>query len=243
VRETAYGWSKGNTFQLGAALAFYRTFALAPTLVIAIALAGILFGKDAAKGRLDAQLADAVGPSVAQAVAEILTSVHANRSGWTATLVGFSLVLFGATGMFIQPLTALNAIWGVQLKPGCGVWNIIRSRFFAFLLVLTIVALLVLSLIANAALVALRGDLPPAYWSGESFLWEGADWLLSLALLTLLVAMIYKLLPDAVIAWRNVWVGSFITALLFVLGNYLNCQHLYRPPPLPFTGQPAPWWS
>src|SRR5262249_24304399 len=118
VKETAYGWSQPHTFQSGAALAFYGAFALAPTLVIAIALAGIFFGEEAAKGRLDAALADALSPSVAQAVAEILTYVHVTRSGWMATLAGFGLVLFAATGIFMQLQMALNAIWGVQPKPG-----------------------------------------------------------------------------------------------------------------------------
>jgi membrane protein len=239
VRETVYGLSNGDTFQFGAALAFYAAFALAPTLVIAIALAGILFGEDAAKGRLDSQLAEAVGPTVAKAFAEILAIVHVNRSGWIATVIGFGLILFGATGMFIQLQMALNAIWGVQPKPGRGFWNMIRSRFFAFVLVLGTAALLLLSLVANAGMVALRAYLPLAYWSGEPYLWEGADWLLSLVLLTLLFAMIFKLLPDAIIAWRNVWVGSFITALLFALGNYLICQYLYRAAPASVYGPAA----
>jgi membrane protein len=239
VRETVDGWSKGDSFQLGAALAFYGVFALAPTLVIAIAVAGILFGEDAAKGRLDSQLAEAVGPTVAQAFAEVLTSVHVNRSGWTVTLIGFGLILFAATGMFLQLQLALNNIWGVQVKPGRGFWNMIRSRLLAFVLVLGVGALLLLSLIANAAMVAVRAYLPPAYWSSEPYLWDGADWLLSLVLLTLLFAMIFKLLPDAIIAWRNVWVGAFITAVLFALGNYLICQYLYRAAPASVYGPAA----
>jgi membrane protein len=228
VSETAYGWSEPHTFQLGAALAFYGVFALAPTLVIAIALAGIFFGEDAAKGRLDAALTDALGGTVAQAIAGTLAYVHVTGSGWTATVVGFGLVLFASTGIFVQLQMALNIIWGVQPKPGRGLWNLARSRLLAFVLVLGVGALLILSLLANAVLVALHAYLPPASLTGHSFLWQAVDLLLSLVLLTLLIAMIYKLLPDAIISWSNVFVGAFLTALLFALGNYLVCLYLYR---------------
>jgi membrane protein len=236
LKDTAYGWSEGHTFQLGAALAFYGAFALAPTLVIAIALAGILFGEEAAKGQLDAALADALGSTVAKALAETLTFVYVTRSGWPATLVGAGLVLIAAIGMFLQLQVALNTIWGVQPKPGRGLWYMIYSRLFAFVLVLGIGALLLLSLVANAAMVALHAFLPPAALPEEPLFWEGFNWLLSLALVTLLFAMVYKLLPDAIIAWRDVWVGAFITALLVVFGNYLFCQYLCWAAPLAVYG-------
>jgi membrane protein len=227
LRQTASGWSAQHTFQFGAALAFYAAFALAPLLVIAIALAGIFFGEDAAQGRLDATLEDALGPTVARAIAETLTYVHVTGSGWAVTAVGIGLVLFAVTGMFVQLQMALNAIWGVQPRPGWGLWGMVRGRAFAFVLVLCVGALLLFSLIVNTALLALRARLSPASWAGESLVWEAVDWFLSLVLLTLLVAMIYKLLPDTIIAWRNVWFGALITALLFALGNYLICQYLY----------------
>jgi membrane protein len=227
VRATAAGYFEGHSFQFGAALAFYGVFALAPTLVIAIGLAGLFFGEDAAKGRLDATLKEALGPTMAQAFAEILTFVYVSHSGWIATLIGFGVILFAVTALFIQLQLALNTIWGVQPRPGRGFWNMIRSQLLAFVLVLIIGALLFLSLIANAAMVALNAYLPGPFWSEERFLWQGVDWLLLMVLITLLFAIIFKLLPDALIAWRDVWVGAVITALLFMLGNYLFCLHLY----------------
>jgi membrane protein len=226
VRETASSWLEPHTFQLGAALAFYASFALAPTLIIAIALAGILFGEDAAKGRLDAKLTDALGPNMAAALAENMTYVHVSGSGCLATVIGFGLILFAATGLFIQLQLALNDIWGVQPKPGRAFWTMVRGRFFAFVLVLGVGALLVVSVVANTALAALHAYVPPTSWSDEPYLWNGANWVVSLTLVTLLVAMIYKLLPDAIIAWRNVWVGAFLTALLFALGNFAFGQYL-----------------
>jgi membrane protein len=231
VRETVRGWLEPQTFQLGAALAFYGAFALAPTLVIAIAVAGMLYGAEAARGRLTGTLDDALGPVVGGAVAETLTYVHVSRSGWPATLVGFGLVLFAATGLFTQLQLALNAIWGVRPKPGRGLWTMVRGRFFAFVLVLGVGAVLLLSLVANAVLIVVHRFLPPAPGAGGLSVWDGVNWGLALGLLTLLLAMIYKVLPDAIITWRDVWVGAAITALLIALGNYVIGQVLYRAAP------------
>jgi membrane protein len=226
VRDTAWGFSERQPFTLGAALAFYGVFALAPTLIIAIALAGVFFGEEAAKGQLDATLTDALGPTLAQYFTKSMTSVHVSGSGWVATAIGVVLILVASTGVFIQLQTAFNDIWGVQPKPGRGFWAMVRCRFFAFVLVLSVGALLVLSLLANAFLLALRAYLPAGSWPTRPFLWDGVNWLLSLVLLTLLVAMMYKLLPDAIIGWRDVWVSAFITALLVAAGNYLFGQYL-----------------
>jgi membrane protein len=221
VQETAWGWYGSQSFQLGAALAFYGAFALAPTLLIAIAVAGLLFGEEAAQGQLAASLKVALGPAVAEAFAETLTHVHVTNTGWYATLVGLGFVVFAATGLFIQLQAALNAIWGVQPKPGRGLWDMIRGRCFAFVLVLGFGGLLLLLLLANTVLTALHTVLPGMSWSGDSYFWGGVNWLVLLGLLTLLFAMIYKLLPDAIITWRDVGVGALTTALLFTLGNYI----------------------
>jgi membrane protein len=228
MRDTVWSWLEPHTFQLGAALAFYAAFALAPTLLIAIALAGILFGEEAAKGQLDANLTEALGPTTARAFSDTMTYVYVTGSGWFATVIGVGLILFASTGLFIQLQLALNTIWSVQPKPGRSLWNMVRSRFFAFVLVLGVGALLVLSLIANTTLVALHAHLPDAPWLDEPFLWDGVNWGVSFVLVTLLVAMIYKLLPDTIIAWRSVWVGAVLTALLFELGNYVFGQYLAR---------------
>src|SRR5262245_973045 len=204
VKETIHGWYSGQTFQFGAALAFYGAFALAPTLFIAIAVAGIIYGEDAARGQLASSLEVALGPTVAAAIAETLAYVHVTGSGWNATLLGLALVMFAATGMFIQLQGALNSIWGLRTKPGRSLWAMIRSRFFAVVLVLGLGALLLLLLIANAVLAALHTFLPDKSWVSISHFWNGVNWLLLIGLLTLLFAMIYKLLPYAIITWRDV---------------------------------------
>jgi membrane protein len=231
VKKTASGWYGGHPFELGAALAFYGAFALAPTLVIAVALAGIFFGEEAAQGQLAASLEVALGPVVAKAFAETLTYVYVSQSGWIATLVGLGVVVFAATGMFIQLQMSLNEIWEVQPKPGRDLWDMVRTRFLAFVLVLSFGGLLLLLLIADAVLRALHALLPKAPWSVDAYLWEGGEWLLLICLLTLLFSLIYKLLPDAIITWRAVWGGAFITAVLFGVGSYLVAYYLGRVAP------------
>lgn len=236
VRATASGFFAGDSFQFGAALAFYGAFALAPLLVIAIGLAGLFFGEDAAKGRLDATLTDALGDNMAQAFAEVLSYVHLSHSGGIATLIGFVVTLFAVTALFIQLQMALNAIWDVQPKPDRSFWNALRSHLTAFVLVLLIGALLLMSLVAHAAMVTVHAFFPIPFWHNEPLFWEGVDWTVLIVLITLLFAIIFKLLPDAQIAWRNVWIGALITALLFMLGNYLFCQYLYHFAPVAVYG-------
>jgi membrane protein len=222
IKETAAGWYQHRTFELGAALAFYGVFALAPTLVIAIAVAGLVFGEEAdvAQEHLVARLEQVVSPAVAKAIAETLKYVYINRSGWVVTWIGFGVLVFGITGAFTQLQAALNAIWGVQSKACSGLWCLVRDRLLGFLLALVTWGLLLSALAATAVLSALRAGLPWLLPSQGYFL-DGLNVVLSLGLLTLLFAMIFKLLPEIKIRWRAVWVGSAITAVLFALGNYL----------------------
>jgi membrane protein len=229
VKDTAVGWYQHRTFELGAALAFYGVFALAPTLVIAIAVAGMVFGEEApvAQEHLVAQLEQVLSPAVARAVAETLNYVYINRSGWIATCIGFGVLVFGIIGAFGQLQAALNSIWGVQAKTDGGVWGAVRDRLLGFVLALVTWGLILSALGATAALQAIRAFVP-SFLPSQGYLWDGLNWAASLGLLTLLFAMIYKLLPDIKIRWRAVWVGAALTAILFAIGNYLIGLYLGR---------------
>src|SRR5262245_33628686 len=216
IKATATGWYRSKTFQYGAALAFYGAFALAPMLVVAIAIAGILFGEEAAQGTLVESLGKVLGPVVSVAIVDSLTYVYVSQTGGIVTIIGLGFVLFAVTSMFIQLQAALNDIWGVQPKPSRGIRGMLHGRFFAFLLMIGVGALLLLLLIANAVLTAMHAYLPAEAWTKDSYLWVGMKWLLLLTLHTLLFAMIYKLLPDAIITWRDTWIGALITAVLFL---------------------------
>jgi membrane protein len=228
VKEAALAWYDDSTFELGAALAYYAVFSIAPMLVITVAVASMVLGPDAAQGRLEEQLQQAVSPLVARAVAETIGYVHLTHSGLLATLVSGAVLFFGAAGAFTQLQSALNTIWDVKLKPGLGIWFALRTRLMTFLLVVLIGAVLLASLVASTALAAVTAYLPAADLPGGFSLIEILNWAVSLALLTLMFALVYKLLPDVHIAWRVVWVGAVATAVLFTLGNYFIGLYLGR---------------
>lgn len=225
-KSSAIGWYRRNPFQQGAALAFYGAFALAPTLFLAIAVAGLIYGEDAAEGQLAKTLSATLGPTVAQAIGDSLAYVHVTRTGFSATLVGAGLLIFAVTSMFLQLQTSLNAIWGAAPVPAIGIWSMIRNRIAAFLIVLGIGLLLLVLMIANAMLVTMRQFAPEAAWTRDSNVWETLKWCMLLALHTLWFAMIYKLLPDAIISWRDTMVGALLTAILLLAGNYLIGYYL-----------------
>jgi membrane protein len=229
LKETYVQWSGNNTSLLGAALAYYAIFALAPLAVVAVVIAGFIFGEQAARGELVAQLQTTVGPAVAGALQQLIQTVHRESAGVLASIVSGVVLLLGATTLFNQLQGALNTIWGVMARPGRGWLDVVRERLFSFLAVVGVGALLLLSLVLNTLLSALAAYLP----SGEGgaaglVLWRVVSGLVSLGLITLLFAMIYKVLPDVQIAWGDVWTGAAITAVLFLAGNMLIGLYLGR---------------
>ncbi len=206
-----------DTFTLGAALAYYTAFSLAPLLLIAVAIAGVVFGDEAAEGRLSQELKSSVGPAVADAIQSTLSAARASASTSTATLVGFVVLLFGAAGVFGQLQTSLNTIWEVPPKTSGGILGWIKSRFLSFTMVLGTGLLLLILLAASTGLTALGDRL----LQGDAHVAQSANHALSFAMLTMVFAVIFKVLPDCEVAWSNVWVGAAVTAGLFTLGKYL----------------------
>lgn len=219
-KQTAIEWSEDKVPRLGAALAYYTIFAIVPLLVIIIAMVGLFFGQEAAKSHILTQLAGLVGPQSAEAIRDMLQRANQPSTGIVATAVAGGTLLLGASGLFGQLQDALNTIWGVKPRPGRGMWGLIQDRFLSLMAVLGTGFLLLVSLVLSAALSALGtwfGGLLPA----PELLLQALNFLLSLGVITVLFAMMFKLLPDARIAWRDVWVGAGITALLFTLGKIL----------------------
>jgi membrane protein len=226
LKATGLGWYEGETFHLGAALAYYSVFSIAPILMVAVGIAGVLFGREAAEGLLIDRLTEVLGPTVAEAIVKTLSFAHTTGSGWRATVVGTVILIVAAISVFLELQTALNKIWQVAPKPGRGLWGVIHDRLLSFLMVLVIGLLLILALVANTTLSALSAYLPDSEWTGGHVVWEVYRWTISLLLLTLLFALVYKLLPDAKISWQCVWVGAAVTAVLFALGNFLISLYL-----------------
>jgi membrane protein len=221
LKATYQEWTNDRTSRLGAALAYYAVFSLAPVLVIVIAVASLVFGEKAARGQVAAEVELVAGPEVGRAVEEMLSHTHATGAGWWATAVSIVVLLFSATAVFAELQDGLNTIWGVKARPDRGWLNTIRTRFWSFMIVLGLALLLLLALAAATAVTAVNTFLGPSLPAGTAFLWRLLDLAITLGLLTLLFAMIYKVLPDVKIAWRDVWVGAVITAVLFTAGTYL----------------------
>jgi membrane protein len=220
LKEIFSEWSEDKAARLAAALAYYITFSLAPLLLIVIAIVGLLFGQEAVQGRVVEQIQGLVGPDGAQLVQTMLQSTRQSGSNIVATLIGIVTLLLGATGVFVQLQDALNTIWEVAPKPGRGVLGMVKDRLLSFTMLLGIGFLLLVSLAVSAGLAALSsflGDLLPGLFEVAKVL----DFVISLGVITLLFAMIYKFLPDVKIRWGDVWVGAAVTSLLFTVGKFL----------------------
>jgi membrane protein len=218
VRDTASEWWRHNAPRLGASLAFYTMLSAAPLLVIVTYIASMAFGEQAAKGQIVHEFGGMIGREGAQIVQTMLANAYHPTAGIWASIIGLVVLLVGATGVFAELQDALNTIWDVQPKPSAGIWAAVKSRILTFALVLVIGFLLLVLLVISATLTAVSDWLGQ---SGPAPLWHTLDPLGSLVVITLLFAAIYKILPDADLAWRDVWIGAALTAVLFTLGKYL----------------------
>jgi membrane protein len=220
LKDTFHEWNEDKAPRLGAALAYYSVFSIGPLLVIAIAVAGLIFGREAAQGEVVDEIKGTVGEPVARALQQMLANASDPGWGTAAALLGIITLLFGASGVFGQLQDALNTIWKVEPKPGRGIWGIVQDRFLSLTMVLGTGFLLLVSLVITAALSALNTSLSSSL-PGGAYLWQPINLIVSYGVVTLLFAMIYRFLPDAQVAWRDVWIGAGITAVLFTVGKFL----------------------
>ena len=217
-KETFSEFSSDKVPRLAAALAYYSLFSLAPLLVISIAIAGFAFGAEAARGEIVGQIRGVVGETAGKAIEEMIENAGKNESrGVFATIAGVVALLFGASGVFGQLKDTLNTIWEVPEKKGGGIRLFLRERLWSFSMVLVIGFLLLTSLILTAAIGAV-GNLTSG--GSNETLWHILNLLVSLGVITVLFALIFKFVPDAAVSWRDVWIGAGFTSLLFVLGKF-----------------------
>jgi membrane protein len=220
LKETFAKWNKDNVPRMGAAMAYYTVFSLAPLLLIAIGIAGVVFGQEAAQGAIMDQLRGLLGPTAAKAVEDMVANASTPSSGVLATIIGMVTLFIGASGAFGELQAALNTIWEVPERPNRGLLGLLKDRFLSMLMVIGTGFLLLVSLVLSAALAALGsffGHLLPV---PESVL-QVLNFVLSFAVITLLFAMMYKILPDRPIGWNDVWLGAALTAFLFTIGKFL----------------------
>ena len=221
IKAAVKAWVDDYAPSMGAALAYYTLFSLAPLLIIVIAVSGMVFGQEAAQGEIVVQLRGIMGEEGAVAVQGILKTAREPAQGIVATIVGIVVLLLGATAVFGELQSALDRIWRVPAPDGeSGIWHLLRTRLLSFGLVLGLGFLLIVSLVVSAALAAL-GKWWGGWFEGWDVVLEILNFAVSLGIFTLLFAMIYKIMPRARISWRDVWTGAAVTALLFTVGKVL----------------------
>jgi membrane protein len=219
LTATVSEWSQDRVPRMGAALACYAVFSIAPLVMLVIAVASLVFQRDRVEGAIHRELQHTFGDPVAGAIAGIVTNADHSGSMTAATVVGILVLLFGASGVFGELQDSLNSIWKVQPKPGRAWLTIIKERFISFTMVLGTGFLLLVSLVINTALTAVSNyfaHLLPGAW-----VWQVVNQVVSFAFIACVFALIYKEVPDVKVAWRDVWVGAVVAALLFTLGKYV----------------------
>ncbi len=226
LRETIEGFIDDNALSRGASIAYYTIFSIAPVLLIAVAIAGLAFGREAAQGAIVAQLSGLMGVDTAKALQTMIESAANPQSGTLATVIGLAAMVFTITGVFSEVQAALNAIWKVQDRTP--LWSrLLRARLASLSLVVTLGFLLTVSLVVSAALASLSDWLKFLY-PAAGLLLHIADIALSGLLIAGMFAAIYKVLPDTPVAWRDVVVGALVTMLLFEGGKYVIALYIGR---------------
>jgi len=218
LKETFREFTKDKCPRLAAALAYYSLFSLAPLLIIAISVAGMVFGQQAARGEVVATIGGVMGKTAATGIQDMIQNSSKGHTGAIATVIGIVTLLFGAAGVFGQLQDALNTIWDAPEKKGTGVLGMIKDRFLSFAMVLGVGFLLLTSLVLSAGLSAVGKYLSNSLPGGE-FVWQILNFLIAFGVITVLFALIFKFLPDRKIEWREVWLGAAVTSFLFSLGK------------------------
>lgn len=218
-KSTFKSWNDKDPFRQSAVIAYYAIFSIPGLLVLIIAIAGYFFGKDAVNENIIAQISSTMGADTAASIKEMLLKASTSKSSILGSIVSIGVLLVGATGVFVELQKSLNDIWHVKPMKQNGIWLIVKARLFSFGLIVAIAFLLLVSLVVSTGLTALS-DIIRVYTSEFTvIIFNIVNFLFSLAVISLLFAMMYKILPDAKIEWKHVWVGSLITGLLFTIGK------------------------
>ena len=227
LREVIDEWQRDAALTLGAALAYYTMFAMAPLLILVIAVAGLALGRAAAQGEIVAQISGLMGPEGAKMIEDMIVRASSPASGITATLVSIGTMTLGATGVFGQLQSSLNEIFGGEPRYGTGIRGILLQRLLHFGMIIAIGFLLLVSLVLSAVVAALHGYLE-TYVPVLAAVLPWLNFAISFVVVTGLFAIIYKVLPDVRLAWRDVWLGAVVTALLFTVGKSVIGFYLGR---------------
>lgn len=220
LKTTWKEWNEDEASQLAASLSYYTAVSIAPLLVLVVVIVGFFLGRQTAESQLMTQLQAAMGEQGSQFLAAILENADRPELASVAGILSFLTLLWGSTNVFAQLQNSLNKIWNVERRPDAGIWATLRSRLLSFTMVLGVAFLLLVSLVLSTVLTTVV-DLGHSILPGADWVWQIANFVFSFTVITLLFAAIYKVLPDADIAWRDVWLGAAVTALLFTVGKFV----------------------
>jgi len=227
LKNSLSAWIDHRAGSKGAALAFYTLFSITPILILAIAGAGYFFGAEAAQGEIIAQIEGLVGRNGAQAIQALLAGASNPASGFAATMLAIVLLLVGAASVFVELKGSLDELWGIEPPKGLAIIVFLRTQLHSFGLVLVLAFLLLVSLVLSAAFAVLE-RFAGGIWSNSAGILEGVASFGVFGVIACLFAVIYKVLPDAPLSWRDVWIGAAVTAGLFILGKYSIGMYLSR---------------
>jgi len=221
LKNAFKGWFAKDPFRESSIIAYYAIFSLPGLLVVIMTLAGYFFGRDAVNNQVAEQFTATMGVDTARQIQDIIIQASRLRNSLLATVIGIITILVGATGVFAEFQTALNAVWEVKLDTTkSGIWKVIRVRLFSFGLIVSISFLLIVSLVISALISAFSNWLTAHFSDSFMVIIQGINFILSITILAVLFALIFKFLPDAKIKWKHVWIGSFVTAFLFNMGKF-----------------------
>lgn len=221
LKETYKEWNADDPWRLSAIVAYYAVLSLPGLLVVVINAVGAIWGAEIVQGKLTGEISSALGPSAAESIQEIIASTRGGNKSVISTIIGVATLIFGATGVFYHLQLSLNNVWGIKQEANAGIKKVIVDRLLGFGFVLVVGFLLLTSFVVSAGLSLLNGYLQnflPEFSIITAFVFSE---LLSLSVITVLFALLFKFLPDAKIKWKSVWIGSILTAILFTIGKFL----------------------
>lgn len=226
LKNSAIAFSDDDAFKLSASLSYYTVFALGPLLIIVISLSGIFYGKQAVEGKVYEQLKELIGGDAALQIQQIIINVQHTHATTVGAVAGLIILFIGATGVFTEIQGSINFIWSVKAKPKKGWLKYLFNRLLSFSLVIGLGFILLVSLVVNALIALLSDRLVHRFPQFPVGLFNLTNTLIIFAVISFLFAVIYKILPDAVISWKDAWIGSIFTAGLFLVGKFLIGYYL-----------------
>jgi len=221
LKKAGTEFIQDNGLKLSASLSYYTIFSLGPILIVIISLAGIFWGKEAVQGKIYGQINGLVGNSVALQVQEIIQNIEKSQLGTSGAIIGVIVLLLGATGVFTEMQDSINYIWSIKAKPKRGIVRLITNRLISFSLLIGLGFLLMVSLVVNALLELLHDKLEYYFNDISVYLFQGINYVMILGVITCLFTIIFKVLPDANIHWKDSFIGAAFTSVLFLIGKSL----------------------